>query len=345
MPRPHLGPRAAEENASHGIDPPKRLRYTTGYDNTFHIADTISANPWRHTKSAIKVSPIPLEQFPGTALCPFSDFAAGLPLREALKSPSLPGLASNDGSGSAEKVFGTAARPLSNGISPNEQDRTNDAISRPKLGDINRDGPLGFDCSLNTSALSPETENSTAPITQLASSPCDEPHIIKQALCDVIGPRLGGRDGEDRPASQPGALEPELDTDPRQLIPVTTDPLHCPKENHIPTIAATNLTSREAAPSPRHEDTYSAASPPEHTNAADAFLGVTQTTSRQSDDALERGMVGTVLEVENGLSPWLDATIFGPRAKALVTVLVVGVVFLGAVAKLSREIQTQSSAQ
>lgn len=346
-PPPDKGPLPAEENAPYSVNMQTRRRDATGYCNSFYSTDSTAASPWRHSKSTIKVSPIPLGPFPTTARPPFLDLAADPILQEA--STSLSTLVSSPSNGGAcftGQGFGTITRPLSDDIPPDEQDGAHATGSRPKHKGVDRDGPLCGDPSdssrLNNSVRSPES--STPTIFGPVQSPCDDPHGAEQAPYHVIVSRSTSRNHEDVGSScRPGTLKPGRATIPRRLVAITAHPLHSQKETHTPAIAPPTLASAEAASPPRQDRPHRTESPPERTDAVDAFLGITQTTTRHLDDTLERGMIGTQLEVESGVSPWLNIDAFGPRTKVLITVLALGVVLLGAVAKLSQEFQSKSS--
>lgn len=349
FPSPHNDPRAAEGNAPHSIVTQTRRRDTAGYGTPFHTVDSTTANPWRHSKSIIKVSPTPLEQLPATAPPPFWNFAADPVLQEASASHSLLSSTSNGGGRFTGQGCGDIPRPLGGDIPTHEQDRARSTISSPQHKGVGGDDSLcSYHChgsSSNHSACSPN--NRTPSLLRLGQSTRSNPHTTEQPPYHNLGPLNDGRSREDVGLIfQPEALEPGRDPNPRRLVAImTTNPLHSPKEVHTPAVAGTPLDSTGATSSTRQDGSSRSGSPPEHTDAVDAFLGVTQTTStsRHLDDALERGMIGTQLEVESELSPWLDINIFGRRTKVLITVLALGTVLLGAIAKLSQEIRSQSS--
>ncbi|KAG8914926.1 hypothetical protein FRC00_009594 [Tulasnella sp. 408] len=104
-------------------------------------------------------------------------------------------------------------------------------------------------------------------------------------------------------------------------------------------IATANPTSDQAV----REGSGSARSERGQIDPSGAFLAVSQTNSRQLEDDLERGVIGTLLGAETEPSPWLDLGALTPRTKLIVTLVVLAVVLLGAISKLIQTILSSSS--
>ncbi|KIO19517.1 hypothetical protein M407DRAFT_30842 [Tulasnella calospora MUT 4182] len=117
-----------------------------------------------------------------------------------------------------------------------------------------------------------------------------------------------------------------------------------PSQVQSPTAAiATQSSTFTRGPLPELNPSRDTRSSIRNRDAADAFLGISQRTSRQLEDSLERGMIGSQLEGETGLSPWLDFNALGTRTKLVITVVILGIVLVGAVVKLVQTIHPPTS--
>lgn len=78
-------------------------------------------------------------------------------------------------------------------------------------------------------------------------------------------------------------------------------------------------------------------------DAAGAFVSVSRSNTRQLEDSLERGVIGAQLEAETELWPWLDLAVLSPRTKWIITLVVLGIVLVGAISKLVQTILSSTS--
>lgn len=177
--------------------------------------------------------------------------------------------------------------------------------------------------------------------------PHGDPHVTERDTFHTAHSTSGDTDDVNAPpTSQPQATGLDHDVDAGERNSTTNYSLHLPGPTAT-TVTPRTPTDREDPPLPAQDDHHHMRTPPTHIDAADVFLGVTQRSSRRRsniEDSLERGMIRSQFEVESDLSPWLDINAFGPRTKAIIVALVLGIVLLGAVAKLSQAIQSDSNA-
>lgn len=313
--------------------------------------DRITRNYRPNSKAIIKISPIPLEPWPGATLSTYQtiaprssraetpDFFPDVSPTRACKSRSpSPGLSIHSG-------------PL---LAPPE----GESLGCQEVKDLTSSSPGCLGPTSSCSSCQPGYE--MRPITNaraLTYRPMDnnpsaqflngDGHIVNQQRRCGMRPPCEGRDTEgEEPASAFESSEDYSDDRtnhrPDGFHPDSSLRSQWQERSRTANIVPETSTLAEGPPPPSipSRGTQSLI---RHRDAADAFLDITQRASRQLDDSLERGTIGSQLEIETGLAPWLDFKTFGTRTKVLITAVVLGIVLLAAVMKLVQTIQPTST--
>ncbi|KAG9041241.1 hypothetical protein FS837_012520 [Tulasnella sp. UAMH 9824] len=165
-------------------------------------------------------------------------------------------------------------------------------------------------------------------------------HVDSQAHLYIIDSTPGGTCSSQLQASLNNSSPPQADS-------IGSEAIQDPERAPGPDVVTGTRTPDEDAPDGdrgRVLQNTSARSQGEDNDAAGALLSVSQTNSRQQEDDLEAGVIRAQLEAETGLSPWLDLAALSPRTKLIITLVVLGLVLLGAFLKLVQTILSSSSA-
>lgn len=315
--------------------------------------DSITTHPRPHVKNTIKAPPIPLEQLPKfKSPCIKPAVVKDVCLPETQGASHMVGSICDCGTRFSKQGLGTIRYFV--GSHDDEDDRptghgpTPTAGSRPRCRRINgHSSPYHPLCNSTVSVNdSPHLhENGTPVHPRVAPGFPHDPHITERETFHTMHSASGGGDPVNAvPTPQPLAIsDHDVNAGGHNS---TNDSLRQPGPTAIP---LPPTTAPEDPPLPTEDDHHQTQRPPTHIDAADVFLGVTQRSSRRRSntedlDSLERGVVSDQFDFESYLLPWLNIHAFGPRAKAIIVALALGIVLLGAVAKLSQAVQSQSNA-
>lgn len=301
----------------------------------------------RNCKAIIKVTPIPLEQWPGATL-PSPQFTLPQSLRpEALEASSI--LEPTPTCGGRSPIPGLPAQPRphltpSGGAALNYQGVSNLAILC--LRDL--------DHSCN-SCYETRSIGNSHPATH---SPRNNAAIIVTPTQFLNEDRdFAARNQSHTPGSSSGAWGPACgealvqsqgvdlssSTNSRQDSPVRINSFHFEAQNDVAITALTPSTHSNGPLPTEPVFSHNTRSSIRQRDADDAFLDVTQGNSREPDDSLERGMMRNQIEVETGFSTGLEFSALSPRTRVAITVVILGTLLLGAVTQLAQVIKPATS--
>lgn len=311
----------------------------TNIDTSARRIDDPTTYSRRNSKAIIKVSPIPLEPWPGATLSGNQSTPAISRPVEAQGAGSS--IIAPSCSGRADlpiQAFSTGTDFLpapAEGASLDYQVDRNLATSRRRCTsaefDADRSCHLCYEMRpvVNThEAAQRPTEHAPAELLN------EDGHIVKPRPFHATRSPSEGRDSR---GGERVFRSPEGDSNNG------TNPLPHQAQRRTSTVAPLPSTLADGLPPPGSIPSHHTPSSIRHRDAADAFLGITHRTTRELDDSLERGIIGNQLEAETGLTPWLNFNALGPRTKAVIVVVILVIVLLGAVVKLIQVIQAPTS--